>query len=92
MAYKIVRERIDYDQVGREITAILDSAGDLANLGTDFCPGSLAIIAGAGAATTNSIATYEWTVPHGVKRIAVAIDYNSGGATNRYSRFTVTTT
>ena len=49
-------------------------------------------INGTNVATTNSTATYEWTVPHGVKQITAAITYNSGGATNRYSRFTVTTT
>lgn len=44
MAYKIVRQTTDA-QSGVEIKAILDSAADLDTLGTNYSPGSLAVVA-----------------------------------------------
>ena len=51
MAYKIIRNRNEKYQTGREITAVLDSEADLTTLQaneTGLAPGSLAIIADAG--------------------------------------------
>lgn len=51
MAYKVIRSAKDDYQIGREITAVLDSTSDLEDLiageGT-LAPGSIAIIADAG--------------------------------------------
>ena len=49
MAYKIIRDENNKYQMGREITAILDAVSDLDSLGTDFCPGSVAMVADSGA-------------------------------------------
>lgn len=49
MAYKIIRDENNKYQMGREITAILDSVADLDSLGTDYCPGSVAMVADSGA-------------------------------------------
>lgn len=49
MAYKIIRDENNKYQMGREITAILDAVSDLDSLGTDFCPGSIAMVADSGA-------------------------------------------
>ena len=49
MAYKIIRDENNKYQMGREITAILDAVSDLDSLGTDFCPGSVAMVAVKGA-------------------------------------------
>ena len=49
MAYKIIRDENKKYQMGREITAILDAVSDLDSLGTDFCPGSIAMVADSGA-------------------------------------------
>ena len=51
MAYKIIRDKLNMHQTGREITAVLDSEADLTTLQaneTGLAPGSLAIIADAG--------------------------------------------
>ena len=49
MAYKIIRDENNKYQLGREIEAVLDSTADLDDLGTDYCPGSVAIVADKGA-------------------------------------------
>ena len=49
MAYKIIRDENNKYQMGREITAILDAVSDLDSLGTEFCPGSVAMVADSGA-------------------------------------------
>ena len=49
MAYKIIRDENNKYQMGREITAVLDAVSDLDSLGTDYCPGSVAIVADKGA-------------------------------------------
>ena len=49
MAYKIIRDKNNKYQLGREIEAVLDSTADLDALGTDYCPGSVAIVADKGA-------------------------------------------
>lgn len=49
MAYKIIRDENNKYQMGREITAILDAVSDLDSLGTDYCPGSVAMVADSGA-------------------------------------------
>ena len=60
MAYKIVRQFTDRWQEGNEITAILDSASDLTSLGTEWCPGSIAIVADEGTPTYILNASREW--------------------------------
>ena len=49
MAYKIIRDENNKYQLGREIEAVLDSTADLDALGTDYCPGSVALVADKGA-------------------------------------------
>ena len=49
MAYKIIRCENNTYQLGTEIEAVLDSIDDLASLGTDYAPGSVAIVADKGA-------------------------------------------
>ena len=49
MAYKIIRDENNKYQLGREIEAVLDSTADLGALGTDYSPGSVAIVADKGA-------------------------------------------
>ena len=44
MAYKIVKRDVNLNQVGTEITAVLDAAEDLNFLGTNWAPGSTAIV------------------------------------------------
>ena len=48
MAYKIIRDESNKYQMGREITAVLDSVSDLSSLGTNFAPGSIAMVADKG--------------------------------------------
>ena len=60
MAYKIIRDKTNFFQRGREITAILDSVNDLNSLGTDFAPGSVAIVATTGSPTYLLNASKEW--------------------------------
>ena len=62
MAYKIIRDNCNDEQVGREIVAILDSDADLADLGTDFAPGSIAIVAKQGGGTYMMNASGSWEV------------------------------
>ena len=45
MAYRIIRSEWNGRQVGREIVAVLDSAEDLDALGSDYAPGSAALVA-----------------------------------------------
>lgn len=48
MAYKIIRDMSELHQTGREITAVLDSASDLATLIAaegELAPGSVALVA-----------------------------------------------
>ena len=50
MAFKIIETKYQNGQISlakeREIiTAVLDSPDDVASLGTDYCPGSVAIVA-----------------------------------------------
>lgn len=52
MAYSIIQSRLDRYQNGKqviEISAVLDSIDDLASLGTDYAPGSVALVADKGA-------------------------------------------
>ena len=69
MAYKIIRDNCNDEQIGHEIVAILDSAADLtalAELKVPVCghryaaPGSLAIIADKGLVTYVLNASGEW--------------------------------
>lgn len=60
MAYKIIRDENNKYQLGREIEAVLDSTADLAALGTDYCPGSVAIVADKGAPAYMLNASGEW--------------------------------
>lgn len=62
MAYQIIRDFLDEYQPGREVTAVLDSASDLGALGTDFAPGSVAIVAAVGTPTYILNASREWVV------------------------------
>lgn len=63
MAYKVIRSAKDDYQIGREITAVLDSTSDLEDLiageGT-LAPGSIAIIADAGLPSYALNASGEW--------------------------------
>lgn len=63
MAYKVIRSAKDDYQIGREITAVLDSASDLATLiaseGT-LAPGSIATVVGKGMPTYVLNASGEW--------------------------------
>lgn len=60
MAYKIIRDEWNKYQLGREITAVLDAIDDLASLGTDFAPGSVAIVADKGATSYMLNASGAW--------------------------------
>lgn len=60
MAYKIIRDEWNKYQLGREITAVLDSASDLDSLGSAFCPGSVAIVADKGATSYMLNASGAW--------------------------------
>ena len=60
MAYKIIKERINVEQYGREISAILDSADDLAALGKGFAPGSTAMVAAKDGPIYMVNASGEW--------------------------------
>lgn len=58
--YKIIRHRTNCEQGGSEITALLDSASDLSSVGTDWAPGSFAVIADKGLPTYVLNASGEW--------------------------------
>lgn len=60
MAYKIIRRESNKYQLGWEIEAVLDSTADLEALGTDYCPGSTAIVADKGGAIYMVNASGEW--------------------------------
>ena len=66
MAYRIIRSTAHPTKPGEdardglEITAILDSASDLDVLGTDFHPGSIAVVADAGTPTYMLNASQVW--------------------------------
>ena len=60
MAYKIIRDENNKYQLGREIEAVLDSVDDLASLGNDYAPGSVAIVADKGAPAYMLNASGEW--------------------------------
>lgn len=60
MAYKIIRDENNKYQLGREIEAVLDSTADLDSLGTDYAPGSVAIVADKGAPAYMLNASGEW--------------------------------
>lgn len=60
MAYKIIRDKRNKYQLGSEIEAVLDSTADLDDLGTDYCPGSVAIVADKGAPVYMLNASGEW--------------------------------
>lgn len=49
MAYTIIRDEWNKYQLGREISAVLDSVDDLASLGADYAPGSVALVADKGS-------------------------------------------
>lgn len=60
MAYKIIRDENNKYQMGREITAVLDAVSDLDGLGTDFCPGSIAMVADKGVPSYMLNASGAW--------------------------------
>ncbi|MGM9640554.1 MAG: hypothetical protein ACI3V3_04235 [Faecousia sp.] len=60
MAYKIIREYKNQYQTGTEITAILDSTDDLADLGNEYAPGSIAMVADSGVPTYMLNASLAW--------------------------------
>lgn len=60
MAYKIIRTATYEEQTGVEITAILDTAGELDALGTNWAPGSIAFVADSGLPTYVLNASGEW--------------------------------
>ena len=60
MAYRIIREYKNQYQTGTEITAILDSTDDLTSLGSDYAPGSIAIVADSGVPSYMLNASLEW--------------------------------
>jgi len=60
MAYKIIRTQTNDKQTGVEITAVLDSAADLAALGTGWAPGSMAVVADAGLPVYVMNASRQW--------------------------------
>lgn len=62
MAYKIIRSAKNSKQYGHEIVAILDSDADLEALGTDYAPGSIAIVAKQGGGTYMMNASGSWEV------------------------------
>lgn len=62
MAFKIIRDSKNFHQYGREIAAILDDDADLADLGTDFAPGSVAIVAKQGGNVYMMNASGNWEV------------------------------
>ena len=63
MAYSINKMILYRYQNGKEIveiTAVLDSVSDLASLGTDFAPGSIAMVADKGVPSYMLNASGEW--------------------------------
>lgn len=60
MAYKIIRTKTNEEQPGVEIEAILDAESDLAALGTDYAPGSVAMVADTGSAVFVINASGQW--------------------------------
>ena len=62
MAYKIIEAKTPYSEyVNRQVvTAVLDSADDLAALGTDYSPGSVAMVADKGVPSFMLNASGEW--------------------------------
>ena len=65
MAYKIINVDLpEPRQFGKEyraiITAVLDSADDLAALGTDYSPGSVAMVADKGVPSYMLNASGDW--------------------------------
>ena len=60
MAYKIVKRDVNLNQVGTEITAVLDAAEDLDSLGTNWAPGSTAIVVDKGAPVYMLNASHVW--------------------------------
>lgn len=63
MAYEIIEREslgtLDGERDHR-ITAVLDSASDLTALGTNYAPGSVAMVADSGAPTFILNASQEW--------------------------------
>ena len=60
MAYEIIKRDVNLNQVGTEITAVLDAAEDLDSLGTNWAPGSMAIVADKGAPVYMLNASHVW--------------------------------
>ncbi len=60
MAYKIIRTKTNEEQPGVEIEAILDAESDLEALGTDYAPGSVAMVADTGAPVYMMNASGQW--------------------------------
>ena len=60
MAYSIIRIRTNEEQGGSEITALLDSVADLEAVGTQWAPGSFAVVADAGMPTYILNASSQW--------------------------------
>jgi hypothetical protein len=60
MAFKIIRIRTNEEQGGSEITALMDSVADLEDVGTNWAPGSFAVVADAGMPTYILNASGEW--------------------------------
>ena len=65
MAFKIIETKYQNGQISLAkeraiITAVLDSPDDLAELGTDYCPGSIAMVADKGVPSYMLNASGEW--------------------------------
>ena len=63
MAYSITKRTLVRYHNGHEIdeiTAMLDSVSDLSSLGTDFAPGSIAMVADKGVPSYMLNASGEW--------------------------------
>lgn len=60
MAYSIIQRITNKYQTGDEITAVLDTADDLALLGTEYPPGSIAMVADKGVKSFMLNASHEW--------------------------------
>ena len=63
MAYSITKRTLVRYQNGHEIveiTAVLDSVSDLSSLGTDYAPGSIAMVADKGVPSYMLNASGEW--------------------------------
>lgn len=58
--YALIRVRSDEEQGGTEITALLDNVSDLQSVGTNWAPGSFAVVAAKGMPTYVLNASKSW--------------------------------